>query len=46
MKDAVVLFKSRFISSAAQAVYDKPVDPLEGELNEQVTKYVQPVEKK
>jgi len=46
MKDAVLMFKSRFISSAAQAVYDKPVDPLEGELNEQVTKYVQPVEKK
>jgi F-type H+-transporting ATPase subunit alpha len=46
MKDAVVMFKSRFISSAAQAVYDKPVDPLEGELNEQVTKYVAPVEKK
>jgi F-type H+-transporting ATPase subunit alpha len=46
LEEAVTMFKSRFISSAAQAVYEAPADALESEFNEQVTKYVQPVEKK
>jgi F-type H+-transporting ATPase subunit alpha len=46
MKDAVVMFKSRFISSAAKAVNEAPAEALDGELAEQVTKYVAPVEKK
>jgi F-type H+-transporting ATPase subunit alpha len=46
LEEAVTMYKSRFISSAAQAVYETPVDALESEFNEQVTKYVLPVEKK
>jgi F-type H+-transporting ATPase subunit alpha len=46
MKDAVVMFKSRFISSAAKAVNEAPAEALDGERAEQVTKYVAPVEKK
>ena len=46
LEEAVTMFKSRFISSAAKAVNEAPAAALEGEANEQVTKYVPPVEKK
>jgi F-type H+-transporting ATPase subunit alpha len=46
LEEAVTMFKSRFVSSAAKVVYDKPVDALEGEVNEQVTRYVAPAVKK
>lgn len=46
LEEAVAMCKSRFVSSAAQAVYETPVDALESEFNEQITKYVAPVAKK
>jgi F-type H+-transporting ATPase subunit alpha len=46
MEEAVSAFKTRFVSSAAQALYETAEDPLDTEVNEQVTKYVQaPVKK-
>lgn len=46
MEEAVLVFKTRFVSSATKAVNEAPAAALEGETNEQVTKYVPPVEKK
>ena len=46
MEEAVATFKTRFISSAAKAVNEAPAEALEGETNEQVTKYVPPAVKK
>ena len=46
MKEAVAAFKTRFVSSTAQKIYEMPADALESEFNEQVTKYVQPAVKK
>ncbi len=46
MVEAVTAFKTRFVSSVAQALNEAPAAALEGEINEQITKHVPPAVKK
>ena len=46
MVEAVTAFKTRFVSSAAQALVEAPAAALQGEANEQITKHVPPAVKK
>ena len=46
MVEAVTAFKTRFVSSAAQALAEAPAAALQGETNEQITKHVPPAVKK
>jgi len=46
MVEAVASFKTRFIPTTAAVVKDAPVDALEGEVSEQITKHVPPAVKK
>jgi F-type H+/Na+-transporting ATPase subunit alpha len=46
MEEAVVAFKKLFKSSVAAALNEAPVDALDGEDAESVTRYVQPAVKK
>lgn len=46
MEEAVATFKTQFKSSIPSAVNDAPVEALEGESAEQITKYVPPAVKK
>lgn len=46
MLEAVASFKTRFVPTIAVAVKDAPVDALEGEVSEQITKHVPPAVKK
>jgi len=46
MVEAVTAFKTRFVSSVAQALVEAPAAALEGEINEQITKHVPPAVKK
>lgn len=46
MIEAVTAFKTRFVSSVAQALNEAPAAALEGEINEQITKHVPPAVKK
>ena len=46
MVEAVASFKTRFVPTTAAVVKDAPVDALEGEVSEQITKHVPPAVKK
>ena len=46
MVEAVASFKTRFVPTIAVVVKDAPVDALEGEVSEQITKHVPPAVKK
>jgi len=46
MVEAVASFKTRFVPTTAAIVKDAPVDALEGEVSEQITKHVPPAVKK
>ena len=46
MVEAVTAFKTRFVSSVAQALVEAPAAALQGETNEQITKHVPPAVKK
>ncbi len=46
MVEAVASFKTRFVPTTAAVVKDAPVDALEGEVSEQITKHVPPAVKR